>query len=80
MLVARCWLGMVDRLVVMVERPQRSEEERVDAGEGFRRMGNEMQLVHAMGITVLTGCWVASQRAGVQPYRGARTRVRRHDG
>ena len=33
-----------------------------------------MQLVHAMGITVLTGCGVASQRAGVQPYLGARTR------
>jgi hypothetical protein len=66
-----------------VERPQQREDERPCRRRGVPqdRERSSSSLRHAIGITVRRlVCWWGSPRAGVQPYLGARTRVRRHDG
>jgi hypothetical protein len=69
---------MVDRAGVKVERPERSEDDGLDAGESRRRMKQQRGAEGTAAASPLAGVgWDGRQgawRAGVQPYLGARTR------
>src|SRR5512133_2849625 len=78
-LVLRWWLGVVDRAGVKVERPEHRVDAAVDAGEGRHRMKQRRE-AWVTAAAAPHAAWFGAWRAGVQPYLGARTWVRRHDG
>jgi len=84
LLVLRCRLGVVDRAGVKVERPERHEDDDLDAGEGHHRMKERRGLGSPSGITSRCGLKLNWRAGIVARGRPALSRcsdlVRRHDG
>src|SRR5512133_1997014 len=58
LVVLRWWLGVVDQAGVKVERPERREDDDLDAGEGHHRMKERRgSLGHRSGITSSGVAW-----------------------